>query len=151
MHGNKLLDISSVAQGPESIIPCGIHSQKLPYPQTSYCFDVNQFFTIDSENKMISMIKSPNTINGCKLVTNMSDAMPSNYRKKTWTFVCSHGKVMKVMDDFQFHPDNVGKSNVSIQHLKHTKSKGSAMRGELCLLPLMNVICTLVYMNSYVV
>jgi hypothetical protein len=93
---------------------------------------------------MISMIKSPNTINGCKLVTNISDARPSNYGKKTWTFVCSHGKVMKIMDDFQSHPDNVGKSNVSIQHLKCTKSKGSAMRGELCLLLLMKVIFTLV-------
>ncbi len=82
MHGDKLLDISSAAQGSESIIPCGIHSQKLPYPQTSYCFDVNHFFTIDSEDKMISMIKLPNTIDGCKLVTNIRDARPSNYRKK---------------------------------------------------------------------
>ena len=77
-------------------------------------------------------------------VKNQSKAKISNYRKKTWTFVCSHGKVMKVTDDFQFHPDNVGKSNVSIQHLKCTKSKGSAMRGELCLLLLMKVFCTLV-------
>jgi hypothetical protein len=58
---------------------------------------------------MISMIKSPNTIDGCKLVTKISDARPSNYRKKTWTSLCSHGKVMKVTDDSQFHPDNVGK------------------------------------------
>jgi hypothetical protein len=139
MHGDKLLDISSAAQGSESIIPRGIHPQKLPYPQKSYCFDDNHFFTIDSEDKMISMIKSPTTINGCKLVTNESKAKLSNYRKKTWTFLCSHGKVMKVSDDFQFHPDNVGKSNVSIQHLKQTKSKGSAMRGEFCLLLLMIV------------
>jgi hypothetical protein len=118
MHGDNLLDISSAAQGSESFIPCGIHPQKLPYPQTSYCFDDNHFFTIDSEDKMISMIKSPTTINGCKLVTNQSKAKISNYRKKTWTFLCSHGKVMKVSDDFQFHPDNVGKSNVSIQRLK---------------------------------
>ena len=122
MHGDQLLDISSAAHGPESIFPCGIHSQTLPYPQASYCFDVNQFFTIDSEDKMISMIKSPNTIDGCKLVTNISDARPSNYRKKTWTFLCSHGKVMKVTDDSQFHPDNVGKPNVGIQHLKCAKS-----------------------------
>ncbi len=51
---------------------------------------------------------------------------------------------MKVTDDSQFHPGNVGKSNVSIQNLKRTKSKGSAMRGRLCLLLLMKVICTLV-------
>ncbi len=81
MHGDKLLDISSAAQGSESIIPCGIHPQKLPYPQTSYCFDDNYFFTIDSEDKMISMIKSPTTIDGCKLVTNQSKAKISNYRK----------------------------------------------------------------------
>jgi hypothetical protein len=92
---------------------------------------------------MISMIKSSNTINGCRLVTNISDARPSNYREKTWMFLCSHGKVLKVMDDSQFHPDNVGKSNVGIQHLKHTESKCSTMRGELCLLLLMKVICKL--------
>jgi hypothetical protein len=51
---------------------------------------------------------------------------------------------MKVTDDFQFHPDNVGKSNVSIQHSKCNTSKGSAMRGELCLLLLMKVIFALV-------
>jgi hypothetical protein len=50
---------------------------------------------------------------------------------------------MKVSDDFQFHPDNVGKSNVSIQCLKQTKSKGSAMRGEFCLLLLM-IVCIFV-------
>ncbi len=47
IHGNQLLDISSAAHGPESILSCGIHSQTLPYPQASYCFDVNQFFIID--------------------------------------------------------------------------------------------------------
>jgi hypothetical protein len=100
MHGDQLLDISSAARGSESINPCGIHPQKLPYPQTSYCFNGNHFFTIDSEDKMISMIESPNTIDGCKLVTNISDARTSNYREKTWTFLCSHGKVMKFSDDF---------------------------------------------------
>ena len=76
-------------------------------------------------------------------VKNQSKAKISNYRKKTWTFLCSHGKVMKVSDDFQFHPDNVGKSNVSIQRLKQTKSKGSTMRGEFCLLLLM-IVCIFV-------
>ncbi len=95
------------------------------YPQASNCFDVNYFFTIDSKDKLISMIKSPNTIDGCKLVTNISDSRQSSHRKKTWTFLCYHGKVMKVTDDCQFHHDNVGKSNISIQHLKCTKSKGS--------------------------
>jgi hypothetical protein len=123
LHGDKLLDISSASLGSESIIACGIHPQKLPYPQILYCFDDNHFFTIDSEDKMISMIKSPTTIDGCKLVTNQSKVKISNYRKKTLTFLCSHGKVMKVSDDFQFHPDNVGKSNVSIKRLKQTSQK----------------------------
>ncbi len=35
MHGDQLLDISSAALGPESIVPCGIPSQTLPYPQAT--------------------------------------------------------------------------------------------------------------------
>jgi hypothetical protein len=130
LHGDTLLDTSSVVQGSESFILCGIYSHKLPYLQTLYCFDDNHFFSIDE--KMISMIKSPTTTDGCKLVTNQSKAKMSNYRKKLQHFCVPI--VMKVSDDVQFHPDNVGKSNVSIRCLKRTKSKGSAMRGELCLL-----------------
>ncbi len=38
---------------------------------------------------------------------------------------------MNDIDESHFHPDPVGKSNVRIQHLKRTKSRGSAVKGKL--------------------
>ena len=38
---------------------------------------------------------------------------------------------MNNIDESHFHPDSVGKSNVRIQHLKRTKSRGSAVTGKL--------------------
>ena len=40
---------------------------------------------------------------------------------------------MNDMDDSHFYPDSVGKSNVPIQRLKRTKSRGSAVKGKLFL------------------
>jgi len=60
-------------------------------------------------------------------------AKKSHFRKGAWTFVCSHGIVMNDMDDSHFYPDSVGKSNVPIHHLKRTKSRGSAVKGNLFL------------------
>jgi len=38
---------------------------------------------------------------------------------------------MNKIEDSHFHPDSVGKSHVPIQHLKCTKSRGSAVKGKL--------------------
>ena len=58
----------------------------------------------------------------------------TQFRKGTWTLVCSHGIVMNEMDESHFHPDSVGKSHVRIQRLKRTKSRGSAVKGKLSIL-----------------
>jgi len=41
---------------------------------------------------------------------------------------------MNDMDESHFYPDSVGKSNVPIQGLKRTKSRGMAVKGEVMFL-----------------
>jgi hypothetical protein len=75
------------------------------------------------------MIKSPNCIDGCKLVSRQPDNNKNRYRKGAWTVVCSHGIVMNDMVESHFDPDSVGKYNVPFQGLKRTKSIGCAVKG----------------------
>ena len=37
--GDKMIDISSAAQGTSSTVPCGATQQTFPYPGTTYRFD----------------------------------------------------------------------------------------------------------------
>ena len=121
------IDVSSAAQGALSSSPSGVYPhQNIPYPCIKYYFDENIFFGIDAKDLLVKMLKSPNCIDGCKLVAVRPQTNPSHFRKGTWTFVCSHGIVMNDIDESHFHPDYVGKSNVPIQRLKRTKSRGSA-------------------------
>ncbi len=76
------------------------------------------------------MLESPNCIDGCKLVANHVNNTSTNSRKCAWTFVCSHGVVTNEIDQSQFFPDSVGKSNVCVQYLKRVKSQGSAVKGK---------------------
>ena len=76
------------------------------------------------------MLKSPNCIDGCKLVANRVNNTSSSSRKCAWTFVCSHGVVMNEIDQSQFCPDSVGKPNVPVQYLKCVKSRGSTVKGK---------------------
>jgi hypothetical protein len=140
-HGDQSIDVSSAAQGDFSSSPSGIHPhQNIPYPYTKYCFDDKIFGGIEAKDLLIKMLKSPNCIDGCKLVTMRQNRTQSHFRKGAWTFVCSHGIVMNDMDESHFNPDSVGKSNVPIQGLKRTKSRGMAVKGEMMFL----------VMNSYV-
>ena len=77
------------------------------------------------------MVKSPNCIDGCKLVSMRPQTRQTHFRKGAWTFICSHGIVMNDIDKSHLSPDSVGKSNVPIHRLKPTKSRGSAVKGEL--------------------
>jgi hypothetical protein len=52
---------------------------------------------------------------------------------------------MNDMDESHFYPDSVGKSNVLIQGLKHTKSRGRAVKGEMMFLVMNSYVPT----NSY--
>jgi hypothetical protein len=91
------------------------------------------------------MLKSPNCIDGCKLVSMRQNRIQSHFRKGAWTFVCSHGIVMNDMDESHFYPDSVGKSYVLIQGLKRTKSRGRAVKGEMMFLVMNSYVPT----NSY--
>ncbi len=82
------------------------------------------------------MIKSPNCIDGCKIVSMRPDNKKTQFRKSTtqfrkgaWTFVCSHRIVMKDMVESHFDPDSVGKSHLPFQVLKRTKSRGCSVKG----------------------
>ena len=41
----------------------------MQYPCAKYYFDENHFFGIDGKDLLIKMLKSPNCIDGCKLVS----------------------------------------------------------------------------------
>ena len=84
---------------------------------------------IGSKDLLIKMIKSPNCIDGCKLVSRQPKNNKTQFRKGAWTFVCSHGIVMNDMVESHFDPDSVGKSHVPFQGLKRTKSRGCSVKG----------------------
>ena len=134
-HGDHSIDVSSAAQGAlSSSPPSGAYPhQNIQYPSTKYFFDENIFFGIEAKDLLIQMLKSPNCIDGCKLVSRRPNLIKTQFRKGTWTLVCSHGIVMNEMDESHFYPDSVGKFNVPIQNLKRTKSRGSAVKGKLLL------------------
>ncbi len=117
----------------------------LEYPSTKYCFDDIFFLGIDAKDLLVKMLKSPNCMDGCKLVTMRQNRIQSHFRKGAWTFVCSHGIVMNDMDKSHFYSDSVGKSNVPIQGLKRTKSRGRAVKGEMMFLVMNSYVPT----NSY--
>jgi hypothetical protein len=86
------------------------------------------FFGIDAKESLCKMLKSPNCIDGCKLVANRVNNTSTSSRKCAWTFVCYHGVVTNEIDQSQFFLDSVGKSNVCVQYLKRIKSQGSAVK-----------------------
>ena len=78
--GDQLIDVSSAACASSSTIPIGATHTKIPYSGTVYQFDPMLFHNTDEsilcskldledvEQKLFSMLKSPNTVDGCKLV-----------------------------------------------------------------------------------
>jgi hypothetical protein len=51
------------------------------------------------------------------------------HRRRSWTFLCSHGMIMREIKDSNIGPNSVGKLNVSLQSIKHNNSKGASIRG----------------------
>jgi len=131
-HGDQSIEVSSAAQGALSSSPLSgaFPHQTMQYPCAKHYFDDNHFFGIDGKDLLIKMLKSPNCIDGCKLVSMRPNKNQTQFRKGTWTLVCSHGIVMNEMDDSHFHL--ILLENV-IQTLKRTKSRGNAVKGKLFL------------------
>lgn len=134
MDGDQIIDVSSAACGESSSIPVGATQQTFPYPGTVYQFDPllfqpdndkNEFDLNDAEIKLYSLMKSPCTVDGCKLIRHRVDKNATFRRKRCWYFICSHGKVMRQIDDSHFAPHSVGKMHVTYQHAKRKKSKAS--------------------------
>lgn len=135
----QYIDVSSAAQGPSSTIPDSASQRIVHYPGTKYQFD-NKIFQDTSTSSVLNMIaveefffnmiNSADTIDGCKMIRKRSNQRLSPFRKATYTYICSHGMIAREIDDTQFAPNHVGKMNVSLQHNKKHKSKGS-LRGEI--------------------
>ena len=123
--GNKLIDVSSAVCASSSTIPIGATQQNLTYSGTVYQCDPKLFNNTngcmigskidldDVEMKLFSMLKSPNTVDGCKLVRHRVDKPETCNMKRSWTYIFSYGKVMRSIDDSHFGPDFVGKLNVT--------------------------------------
>ncbi len=131
--------MSSAACGPSSTIPIGATQQNFPCTGTVYQFDPmifynpdNEFDLDDAEAKLFTLMESPHAVDGCKLVGHKVDKAVTCNQKKSWTFICSHGRVMRNIDESHFAPDSVGKINVTYQNAKRKKLKGSIKGNFLC-------------------
>jgi hypothetical protein len=107
--GNQVIDVSSVAHGPSSTIPIGSTQQHFPYAGTMYQFDPilfhnpdQEFDFDDAEAKLFALMKSPHAIDGCKLVRHRVDKAITCNCKRSWTFICSHRKVMRNINQSHF-------------------------------------------------
>jgi hypothetical protein len=85
----------------------------------------NEFDLDDAEVKLFSLMESPHAVDGCKLVQHRVDKCVNCNQKRSWTFICSHGKVMRNIDESHFAPDSVGNIHVTYQNAKRKKLKVS--------------------------
>ncbi len=141
-EGDQMIDISLAAMGKSSTVPKGAQQQTFPYPGAVYRFNpcifhgqdtelnINEAENLnEAENQLYVMMKLPSTIDGCTLVIKQHDLKVTCHRRQSWTFICSHGVIMRDIQDSHFGPNSVGKLNVSVQSVKHKNSKGAAVKG----------------------
>ncbi len=137
-----MIDISSAAKGMSSSVPVGAQQPILPYPGIFYWFDPCLFYGQNTaldldqaenldlvENWLYVLMKLPSTVDGCTMIMKQCSAKVTCHRRWSWTLLCSHGIIMREMQDSHFGPNSVGKVNVSLQSIKHTNSKGESIRG----------------------
>jgi hypothetical protein len=74
-HGDQSIDVSYAAQGALSSSPL---SGTSPHQTIQYIF-----FGIDGKDLLIKMLKSPNCIDGCKLVSMRPNNNQTQFRKGT--------------------------------------------------------------------
>ncbi len=112
--GNQLIDVSSAACGSSSTISIGAIQQIFPYAGTVYKFDPMLFYNPDhsididdAEAKLFALMKSPHAVDGCKLVQHRADKAVTCNQKRSWTFICSHGKAIRNINESYVGPDSV--------------------------------------------
>jgi hypothetical protein len=140
-EADVMIDISLAAKGMSSTAPVGTQQQTLPYPGTFYLFDPcifhgqNTELDLDQaenlnleENWLYALMKLPSTVDGCTIVMKQCSLKLTCHRRRSWTFSCSHGMIMREIQDSHFGPNSVGKLNVSLQSIKHNNSKGASIR-----------------------
>jgi len=101
-HGDQSLDISSAAQVFIFYSHWCFSTSKYSISWHKLLFWWKYFFGCDAKEFLVKMLRSPNCIDGCKLVSRQPKSNSSIFRKGTWTYVCSHGIVMNEMEDSQF-------------------------------------------------
>jgi hypothetical protein len=69
-------------------------------------------------------MKLPSTVDGCTMVIKQSSLKVTCHKRRSWTFLFSHGMIMREIQDSHFGLNSVGKLNVSLQSIKHNNSKG---------------------------
>ena len=137
-----MIGISSITKGLPSTVPKGAQQQMFPYPGAFYWFDpcichgqdteldLNETENLNQvENRLYALMKLPSTVDGCTMVMKRRSLKVTCHRRWSWTFICSHGMIMRDIQDSHFGPNSVGKLNVSVQSVKHKNSKGAAIRG----------------------
>ncbi len=137
-----MIDISLAAKGMSSTVSEGAQQQTLPYPGTFYQFDPcifhgqNTELDLDQaenlnlvENRLYATMKLPSTVDGCRIVMKQRSLKVTCHGRRSWTFLYSHGMIMREIQDSHFGPNSVGKLNVSLQSIKHNNSKGAPIRG----------------------
>jgi hypothetical protein len=62
-------------------------------------------------------MKLTSTIDGCSLVMKQRSLKVTCHRRGSWTFLCSHGMIMREIQDSHFGPNSVGKLDVSVQSI----------------------------------
>ncbi len=129
-----------------SSVPVGAQQPILPYPGTFYWFDPCLFYGQNTaldldqaenldlvENCLYALMKLPSTVDGCTMIMKQRSVKVICHRRRSWTFLCSHGIIVREMQDSYFGPNSVGKVNVSLQSRKKTNSKGASIRGNYIL------------------
>ncbi len=72
------------------------------------------------EIRLYALMKLPSTVDGCTMVMKQRSLKVTCHRRRSWTFLCSQGMIMREIQDNHFGPNSVGKLNVSLQSIKNT-------------------------------
>jgi hypothetical protein len=88
-------------------------------------FDINE-----AEKQLLSLMKLPTTIDNCHMILNRRKKTATCHRKLTFDFICSHGRKMPSVKESDFGSGKVGKLHAVTQVVKHTKTKGTVVKGK---------------------